>query len=165
MLDSPPYSSWSSLELDVQPITTLHGFIRNPVTNFLIPTAPETSEMDMSVLSIDEVTSSDEEQESDGPSKMLNRSLSCQPTMTHPSSVLVKRHYDLWVYPAGLIKPKTNLLFSSTHEAMDEKKAPPIMTRANSCDDRFHLPNLLHSLPDKSAKKPRKTVTKQSKGA
>ena len=164
-MDSPSSSSWSSLEFDVHPITSVPGFIRNPVTNFLIPTAPEISEMEMSVLSIDEATSSDEEQESAWPSLALNRSLSCQPTMVHQGSVLVKRHDDLWIYPVGVTKPKANPLFSSTHEAADEHEFPPRFTRANSFDDRFHLPNPPRLLPEKTAKKPRKAPNKQNKGS
>ena len=165
MMDSPSSSSWSSLEFDVNPITAMPGFVRNPVTNFLIPTAPEISEMEMSVLSIDEVTSSDEEQESPWPSLALNRSLSCQPTMVHQKSVLVKRHDDLWIYPAGVIKPKANPLFSSTHEATDDHEFSPRVTRASSFDDRFHLSNPPRPLPEKSAKKPRKASNKPSKGS
>ena len=159
LINSPSSSSWSSLDTDFQPITPHTGFIRNAVTNFLIPTAPARSEMDASLISLDDNNvSSDEEIEfrsSPTSSPFLNRSLSYQPSTPRTGPVLVKRHDVLWIYPAATIKPKNHALFSSVHEEQHDFK--PVFARANSCDVNFPE----EKPPSRAAKK----STKPPKGS
>ena len=154
LINSPSSSSWSSLDTDFQPITPHTGFIRNAVTNFLIPTAPARSKMDASLISLDD--SSDEEIEfrSSSSSSFLNRSLSYQPSTPRTGPVLVKRHDVLWIYPAATIKPKNHSLFSSVHEPHEFK---PVFARANSCDVNFP--------EEKPPSRPGKKSTKPPKGS
>jgi len=130
-----PASSWSSLDIDTNPIIPLSGFIRNPVTNFIMPIGPIESEMESSFLSIDSSMSSEEEPELS--SSLLTRSLSYQPSKQIKGPILVKRADVLWIYPAGNIKPKYNSLFSSVHESTDQCDFKPLFTGANSCDIDF----------------------------
>jgi hypothetical protein len=157
-IDSPT-SSWSSLDIDTNPITSTSGFIRNPVTNFIMPTAPNTSEMETSIFSIDEDISSDEEQEILS-SASLTRSFSVQSTRKSIGSVFVKRKDVLWVYPAAFLNSKYNLLSSSAHESTDQHVFKPVLTRATSCDDTFHNEKLM----TKTIKKLKKPLIKQIKG-
>ena len=143
-MDSAHSSSWSSLNME-----TSRGVIRNPVTNFLIPIVSSgESDFEGSIASIDERNSSDdendEEQTRSPPIFLLNRSLSHQPMSSPTGSIVVKRQDQLWVYPAGFTKPKSNLLFSSVCE--ENFLSPPILTRANSYDDRFHQLNSMKNL-------------------
>jgi hypothetical protein len=93
MIDSPP-SSWSSIEVDKNPLITFNrtnpGFIRNPVTNFLMPTAPIINEF---TSTIDDNQSSDDEQS-------INSKI---------SSMVVRRNDDLWIYPIGIDIRKSKL--------------------------------------------------------
>jgi hypothetical protein len=86
MIDSPSSSSWSSLDLEKIPITTFNrtipGFIRNPVSNFLMPTAP----------TINEITSSNENISSDDEQSINSKS----------GSMVVIREDEVWIYPIGI---------------------------------------------------------------
>lgn len=168
-LAESPASSWSSLDIDTNPITPLPGFIRNPVTNFIMPRGPIESEMETSCLSIDGVMSSDDELEiiSSPPqirSSNLTRSLSFQPPKTTRGPMLVKRADVLWVYPAGAIKPKYNSLFSSVYETNDHNECELKFKRTNSCDVDFPIKKLQNSLQNRITKKQRKSLIKQTKG-
>jgi hypothetical protein len=83
MIDSPA-SSWPSLDQDKTSLTifnrTIPGFIRNPVSNFLMPTRSS------SMVSIDDNISSDDEQSINSKS----------------GSMVVIRDDDLWIYPIGV---------------------------------------------------------------
>ena len=149
-------SSWSSMETDVNSIT---GFIRNPVTNFLIRTDPKGLEMDHSIISIDEDScSDDDESQVARTAPPLHRSLSSQPTLNRSGSILVKRNEDLWIYPTGIpLKTRINpLLFSSVRENSEEDLHHRLITRRNSCDERFHQIKQLASSPKKTPKKSKK---------
>jgi hypothetical protein len=153
--DSSVSSSWSSLDIDINPIiTTVSGFIRNPVSSFLIPTAPAITARKASIFSTDDRISSDDEQDIPS-SSILNRSLSFQPSSRKTGSIVVKRNDSIWIYPAAVIKPKYNALFSSVHENTDQDKLEPRFTRANSCDNDF---------PTKKFPKPKAPLIKQPKG-
>ena len=163
IIDSPS-SSWSSLDIDTYPITSTSGFIRNPVTNFIMPTEPNISEMEISNHSIDDGISSEEEQEIVSSRQSLMRSFSLQPSMKSTGSVVVKRKDVLWVYPAAVINPKYNSLSSSVHESTDPYLFKPLRPRANSYEDDFHIEKLQKSIRNKKIKKPRKSSIKQMKG-
>jgi hypothetical protein len=153
-----PASSWSSLDIDTNPIIPLSGFIRNPVTNFIMPIGPIESEMESSFLSIDSSMSSEEEPELS--SSLLTRSLSYQPTKQIKGPILVKRADVLWIYPAGNIKPKYNSLFSSVHETTDELEFEPVFKRTNSCDINFPVKKSQNLLSNRIIKKPKKILIK-----
>ncbi|CAF4143177.1 unnamed protein product [Rotaria magnacalcarata] len=149
-----PSSSWVSLDVETNPIMKFTGFIRNPVTNFMMPTGAPPSEIASSTHSIDDTISSDDDQKSS--SRSLNRSLSSQPSMQTTGSVVVKRDDALWIYPAGVKQPKRSGLFSSVHENTDDYEFGPIRSRANSCGDAFankKIQNLFISKRIKRAKK------------
>jgi hypothetical protein len=147
-----PSSSWSSLDIDTTPITLLSGFIRNPVTNFIMPTRPTESKMESSFLSIDGMSSDEEPEKS---SSSLTRSLSYQPSRKTTGPIIVKRADVLWIYPAANIKPKYNSLFSSVYETTDQNEFEPIFKRTNSCDNDFPAKKLQNSLANKIIKKPK----------
>ncbi len=86
IIDSPSSLSWSSLDhLEKNSLTTFNrtipGFIRNPVSNFLMPTGPTSS-----IISNDENFSSDDEQSINSKS----------------GSMVVIRQDDVWIYPIGI---------------------------------------------------------------
>jgi len=162
-MDSPP-SSWSSLDIDTNPIKTTSGFIRNPVTNFIMPTSPALSEMESSMISFDDTMSSEEEQEALSSSFSFARSFSHQPSISRIGGMVVRRDDVLWMYPAAVIKQKFNSLFSSVHESTDQCDFKPLFTRANSCDIDFPNKKLQNSLPNIMNMKPKKTPIKQTKG-
>lgn len=90
LMDSPS-SSRSSLDLERSPMTifnrTMPGFIRNPVSSFLMPARPTTNEMICSSNNIyDENLSSDDEQ------SMSSKT----------GSMVVIREDEVWIYPAGV---------------------------------------------------------------
>lgn len=160
-----PSSSWSSLDIDTNPITPLPGYIRNPVANFIMPRGPVESEMETSFISSDGIFSSDDEIETfSSRSSHLTRSLSFQPPKNTRGSMLIKRADVLWVYPAGTMKPKYNSLFSSVYEANDHEEFEPKFKRTNSCDVDFPVKKLQNSLPNRIFKKPRKSLIKHTKG-
>ncbi|CAF2195339.1 unnamed protein product [Rotaria magnacalcarata] len=140
MIDSPA-SSYSSLDIDRNPITTLNqtipGFIRNPVSNFLIPTAPKINDITQSLISTDDNNSSDDEQ-----------SISSK-----TGSVVVIRDDDLWIYPIGIDvrKPKFNPhefhRSQSLYNPTIEKHEPTNrFIRTNSFDDEDFPKNNLAKL-------------------
>ncbi|CAF0766356.1 unnamed protein product [Adineta ricciae] len=109
IIDSPS-SSWSSLDTEKPALTsynrTIPGFIRNPVSSFLMPTAPSTTEQMDPMFSLDDNMSSDEE-------------LS---TNSKTGSIVVIRDDDLWIYPAGvdLQKPKAKFPeYNRSHSLFD----------------------------------------------
>jgi hypothetical protein len=163
VIDSPS-SSWSSLDIDTNPITSASGFIRNPVTNFIMPTERNISEMETSYHSIDDDISSEEEQEFVSPRKSLTRSFSLQPSMKNTGSVVIRRKDVLWIYPAAVINSKHNLLSSSAHESIDPYLFKPLRPRANSYEDDFHIEKLQQSIRNKKIKKAKKPSIKQIKG-
>ena len=144
MLDSPSSSSWSSLDLDrTTPLATFNrtipGFIRNPVSNFLMPTAPPArNEMTSSMVSVDDNPSSDDEQFSYN---------------SKTGSVVVIRDDDLWIYPMGVdVKSKTfnskeyhrsRSMFTSVHEHQDRN----LFSRRKSFDDDEFTRNSSEILP------------------
>ncbi|CAF2686341.1 unnamed protein product [Rotaria sp. Silwood2] len=154
-------SSWTSLNLDINPMTRISGFIRNPVTNFMMPTAPTLSEKELSINSTDDYMSSDEDQESSF--KFFSRSISYQPSIQRTGSILVKRDDTLWVYPAAAMQLKTHSLFSSVHEDTAEYEFQPRRLRSNSCDDDFRNKKILNQLLNKKLKKPRRPLIKPTK--
>jgi hypothetical protein len=162
LIESPSSSSWSSLDIDTHLIPSLPGFIRNPVTNFIMPIGPTETEMESSFFSTDGNMSSDEELRT--PSKYLRRSLSFQPSKTRTGPRVVKRADVLWMYPAAAIKSKPNSLFSSVSETVDELEFEPKVKRTNSCDIDFPVKKFQDPLLNKFIKKPKKTVLKQVKG-
>ena len=127
-IDSPS-SSWSSLDLDKSPMTTLNqtipGFIRNPVSNFLIPRASNINDITSSIISMNDNMSSDDEQS-------INSKI---------GSVVVKRDDDLWIYPIGIDVRKSKVysseynrsqsLFNSINGANDRNRT---FMRTNSFD-------------------------------
>jgi hypothetical protein len=161
-LTESPSSSWSSLDIDTKPVTSLSGFIRNPVTNFIMPTGPTETEMESSIVSLDGTMSSDDE--SQVPSKILTRSLSAQPQRKRTGPILVKRADVLWMYPAGVLKAKYNSPISSVYENDDQEEFEPVFKRTNSCDIDFPVEKLQDSLSNKILKKPKKTSRRQTKG-
>lgn len=163
ILTESPSSSWSSLDIDSHRITPLRGFIRNPVTNFIMPTGPSESEVESSIISLDGNLSSDDEPHV--PSKHLTRSLSFQPQKNRARPILVKRADVLWMYPAGLIKPKYNSLISSVDESADSEEFERVFKRTNSCDMDFPVKKLQNLPTDKTLKKPKKVTKKSSKGS
>ncbi|CAF4169847.1 unnamed protein product [Rotaria sp. Silwood2] len=152
MVDSPA-SSWSSLDLDKNPITALNqtipGFIRNPVSSFLMPTSPQINEITSSMISTDDNISSDDEQS-------IN---------SKAGSVVVIRDDDLWIYPVGVDvrKPKFNpheyirsqSLFNPINETNDRKNP---FIRTNSFDGEEFSRNCLTKL------KPQHKKHKKGKG-
>jgi hypothetical protein len=94
MIDSPS-SSWSSLDQEKNLINTFNrtipGFIRNPVSNFLMPTTPTINEITLSMNSNDENFSSDDEQSINSKS----------------GSMVVIREDEVWIYPIGIDIRKT----------------------------------------------------------
>jgi hypothetical protein len=159
-----PSSSWSLLDIDTNPITPLSGFIRNPVTNFIMPTGPNEFEMETSFLPIDDNMSSDEEPEIIPSSLHLTRSLSFQPSRKRTGPILVKRADVLWVYPSVNFKPRYNSLHSSISETTDEQEFQPIFKRTNSFDLDFPVKKLQNSLPNRITKKSKKSLIKPAKG-
>jgi hypothetical protein len=89
MMDSPS-SSWSSLDQEKNLLTTFNrtipGFIRNPVSNFLMPTTPTMNEITSSMNCNDENLSSDDEQSINSKS----------------GSMVVIREDEVWIYPIGV---------------------------------------------------------------
>ncbi|CAF1145627.1 unnamed protein product [Rotaria sordida] len=156
-----PSSSWVSLNIDTHPMTRIAGLIRNPVTNFMMPTAPALSEMELSINSMDDNISSDEEQEL--PLPLFTRSLSYQPPTRRTSSILVKRDDVLWIYPAAVIKRKTNTLFSSVHEDTDEYVFKPMRTRANSCDNALTNKKTQSQFLNRRTLRPKKPLIKPTR--
>jgi hypothetical protein len=143
VIDSPSSSSWSSLDFDKAPITTLNrtipGFIRNPVSSFLMPTGSSTrNDMTSSMASIDDNLSSDDEQS-------LN---------SKTGSVVVIRDDDLWVYPIGVEMKSINYnpkeyhrsrsLFTSYNENHDRQSS---FIRRKSFDDENFSRKNSHNLP------------------
>lgn len=163
ILTESPSSSWSSLDVDSHRVTPLTGFIRNPVTNFIMPMCPNESEVESSIISLDGNLSSDDEPHV--PSKHLTRSLSFQPQKNRTRPTLVKRADVLWMYPAGLIKPKYNALISSVHESDDLGEFERVFKRTNSCDMDFPVKKLQNLPVEKTLKKPKKVARKSSKGS
>jgi hypothetical protein len=156
-------SSWSSLDVDRHPIiTSLQGFIRNPVTNFIMPIGRAETEMESSIISLDGTISSDDEPQIT--SKFLTRSLSVQPQRKKTGAILVKRADVLWMYPAGVVKPRHNSFISSVDESENPDEFEPVFKRTNSCDSDFPVKKLEDSLADKIIKKPKKISRKQTKG-
>ncbi|CAF1211617.1 unnamed protein product [Adineta steineri] len=160
IVDSPT-SSWSSIDIDAERITSIPGFIRNPVTNFIMPITSTTSNMDSSMISMDDNMSSDEEQEAT--SFSLFRRFSYQPPISKTGPVIVKRDDVLWMYPAAVLKTKHNSLFSSTHESTDPYGFTPLFVRANSCNIDIPHKNIQLPEPTKMNKKPRKNTIKHIK--
>jgi hypothetical protein len=113
MIDSPA-SSWSSLDIEKTSLVTVNrtnqGFIRNPVSSFLMPTSPTIND-------IDDNQSSDDEQS-------IN---------SKTGSIVVRRNDDLWIYPIGVDVRKSKLiskeysrsqsLFNSLNEIKDQANA------------------------------------------
>lgn len=158
-VDSPP-SSWSSTDMDVIPVATASGFVRNPVTNFIMPTVQTVPDMESSMLSFDDCLSSDDEQEL--PLRSFSRRFSCQSSSSgRTGPMVVKRADVLWVYPAAVIKPKSNLLSSSVYESLDPSEFKPLYGRANSCN--IDLSSKKEPEPPPKAK-PKKSPTKAKKG-
>lgn len=156
-------SSWTSLNIDTNPITKSSGFIRNPVTNFMIPTRATLSEKSSSTQSIGNYVSSDDEEQIS--SRTFIRSLSYQPPNQTTGSVLVKRDDALWVYPAGVVPAKYNTMFSFVNEDTDLHVFGPARSRANSCDDAFPIKKMQSQLPPRKIKKQRKSSVKLTKGS
>ncbi|CAF5117079.1 unnamed protein product, partial [Rotaria sp. Silwood1] len=154
-------SSWASLNIETNPMTTITGFIRNPVTNFMMPTTSSISDQESSIHSIDSNISSEDDQEP--LSKFFNRSLSYQSSIQKTGSILVKRDDTLWVYPAAVIQPKINRLFSSVHEDTDEYEVHPMRLRSNSCDTDFRNKKILDQLLNRKLRKPKKFLIKSTK--
>ncbi|CAF1200684.1 unnamed protein product [Adineta steineri] len=99
LIDTPS-SSWSSLDFEKSSITTFNrqipGFIRNPVSNFLMPTIPTMNEnTSSSMISMDDNTSSDDE----------------QLITSNTGSIVVIRDDDLWIYPIGVDVKKSKSKF------------------------------------------------------
>jgi len=133
IFDSPS-SSWSSLDLDKPTLTTTlnrtkAGFIRNPVSNFLMPTTPSTiNEINSSMNVNDDNSSSDDEQS----------------TNSKSGSMVVIREDDVWIYPIGVdvrrrkSKPKdfffrSQSLFNPIHDRYENNTEKFI--RQKSFDD------------------------------
>jgi hypothetical protein len=188
-MDSSPLpsssSSWSSADIHANAVHTFPGFVRNPVTNFLIPTAPANSQMRTSFVSLNDTSSSDDDNQhndenddddddddDDGkrdPSiailqRILTRRSSHPPTKKQVGSILVKRHDNLWIYPTGLIETKTNVLLSSAYDATVKEQCQSLFKRATSYDERCLQKQHARLLEDKSEKKTRKISVKQLKG-
>ena len=122
LIDSPVSSSWSSLDIDRTPLTTFNrpvpGFIRNPVSNFLMPMAPRVrNELHASMASIDDNLSSDDE-----PSINSNT-----------GSIVVIRDDDLWIYPIGVELKK------STSKFTDYQRSRSMFASVNEKHDRHSL--------------------------
>jgi len=136
MIDSPS-SSLSSIDVEKPPMTifnrTISGFIRNPVSNFLMPTAPIINE----IISNDENLSSDDEQS-------IN---------SKTSSMVVIREDEVWIYPIGIDvrKLKSNSkafnrsqsLFNSINEINDSMDT---LIRPKSFDDNDYSRENLEKL-------------------
>ncbi|CAF0864413.1 unnamed protein product [Rotaria sordida] len=157
IIDSPA-SSWSSLDLDRNPIITINqtipGFIRNPVSSFLMPTSPQKNEITSSMLSIDDNLSSDDEQ-------IIN---------SKTGSIVVIRDDDLWIYPVGVDIPKSKLnplqynrsqsLFNPINDTNDRNN---IFIRTNSLDDEeFSRNNLTKSKPQHKKHKKGKVLVEET---
>jgi hypothetical protein len=103
MIDSPS-SSGSSLDQEKTSLTTFNrtipGFIRNPVSNFLMPTKPTINEIGSS--SIDDNMSSDDEQS-------INSKI---------GSMVVMRDDDLWIYPIGVNVRKSKSKFQGYNRSI-----------------------------------------------
>ncbi|UJR27654.1 hypothetical protein I4U23_008935 [Adineta vaga] len=133
IMDSPS-SSWSSLDFEKTSVTTYNrtipGFIRNPVSNFLMPTAPMLTEQTYSTISFDDNMSSDDEQ-----------SISSK-----TGSIVVIRDDDLWIYPAGVDVQKPKSKFTgynrsqSMFDSVQEKKKS-FTRRKSFTDDDFSREN------------------------
>lgn len=135
IFDSPS-SSRSSLDFDKPTITTFNrtknGFIRNPVTNFLMPTAPTINEMSTSTNANDDNSSSDDEQSSTTKSKS--------------GSMVVIREDDVWIYPIGVdirrrkstskVFLRSQSLFNPIHDRYENKEK---FVRQKSFDDNDYL--------------------------
>lgn len=163
LLSESPSSSWSSLDVDIHRINPLPGFIRNPVTNFIMPTGPTEPEVESSIISLDGNISSDDEPHV--PVKHLTRSLSFQPQKNHTRPILVRRADVLWMYPAGLVKPKYNSLISSVDESADPGEFERVFKRTNSCDMDFPVKKPQTLPVDKILKKTKKVIKKSAKGS
>ena len=89
LIDSPS-SSRSSLELERSPLTIFNrmipGFIRNPVSSFLMPTRPTVNEMASANHLHEENFSSDDESTAN----------------SKTGSMVVIRDDEVWIYPAGV---------------------------------------------------------------
>lgn len=128
--DSPTSSSRSSLELERPQINTIRQvvprFIRNPVSNFLMPMTPvNRKEIGLSDTSVDDTSSGDDEYRTNG----------------KISSFVVVRDADLWIYPAGLEQKKSDKkreyhrsqsMFTAI---VDNPSKKPIFSRGKSFDD------------------------------
>ena len=130
MMDSPS-SSWSSLELERSPMMlfnrTIPGFIRNPVSNFLMPARPTINEITSSNYIHDENLSSDDEQ-----------SIS-----SRTGSMVVIREDEVWIYPAGVdvrrakSHTKSFLRSQSLFNPMEERRESMVtLTRRKSLEER-----------------------------
>ena len=161
ILPESPCSSWSSLDVDTHPLTSLPGFVRNPVTNFIMPTGTVESEMESSIISLDGNISSDEEPQV--PVRNLTRSLSIQPERTRTRPMIIKRADVLWMYPAAVIRPRNTSFCSAVDESTDAEEFAPLFKRTNSCDMNFPIKNMQDPLPKKMIRKPKKPA-KGSKG-
>ncbi|CAF1019925.1 unnamed protein product [Rotaria sp. Silwood1] len=157
IIDSPT-SSWTSLDLDKSLIPAINqpipGFIRNPVSNFLMPTSPQINEITSSMMSTDDNISSDDEQ-----------SISSK-----TGSVVVIRDDDLWIYPVGVDVRKTKFypheyirsqsLFNPTNETNDRNNT---FIRTNSFDDEDFARNSLAKLkPQHKKHKKGKVVAEET---
>ncbi|CAF0817285.1 unnamed protein product [Adineta ricciae] len=132
LIDSPS-SSWSSADMEANPGITMTGFIRNPVTNFIMPTTKASDpDMETSFLPADDNLSSDDESEIE-PFSCARRS-SDQSVSSKTGPVIVRRADVLWMYPTGVLRAKNSSLCSSVHEDLNPKEFKPLYTRANSCN-------------------------------
>ena len=155
-IDSSSSSSWSSLDMEKTPMVTINrsvpGFIRNPVSNFLMPTAPRArNEMSSSMISIDDHGSSDDDQS-------IN---------SKTGSVVVIRDDDLWIYPMGIETRK-----SKNYDGREYHRSRSMFTSMNEQIDRNHLFTRRKSFDDEelSRKIPEKSMShfrkhKKGKGA
>lgn len=166
-----PCSSWSSLDIDTHPITPMRGFIRNPVTNFLVPIGRTEDDMESSILSLEGNLSGSEhlvqqEEEFQISSKLLTRSLSFQPSRKkRVGPTLIKRADVLWMYPAGVIKQKQDALVSSIDESTDEYGFGQVFKRTNSCDIECRDKIVSEPVSIKTSKKTRRATYKHNKGS